>query len=424
MRAAGPFLRNRGNRATGPSSGSGEASWTGVCANRRSSFGPEPDVHQCPEWADPGFHLPREGGYGTRVLQPGASRHSHFASSLPAWCCRVFLAASGIAVVSCSTLSPLRNPTVEVGIDHPAGIGLNVTEVAFDSPQGLCSAEVVGGLTRRLVSNGVAVRSSMALAGASRSGRSLVLSLNDTVCDSEQNMSSREVERTRERTRTVDGEEETYEETYKETEFTFRTRFDAGVYVRASDPGTGGLVDARSVSRSRESSARGSGSNLPGFPSAGPLRDSATAAVEGEIARWLLPWTETVDFVFYNAEECGMDEAYAHLLRGDLPFALDASQSGIARCEEDGETEPQFRAAARYNAGMAHFIGGDHDNALRMLRTARTIDPENSQIARAVEAVLRARELEAEMREIHGGGESGDTDDERRHGGDPPIGSL
>ncbi len=350
----------------------------------------------------------------------------------------MFLAASGIAVVSCSTLSPLRNPTVEVGIEHPAAIGLNVTEVAFDSPQGLCSAEVVGGLTRRLVSNGVAVRSSTALAGASRSGtaadgvaapeahsgRSLVLGLNDTVCDSEQNLSSREVERTRERTRTVDGEEETYEETYKETEFTFRTRFDAGVYVRASDPGTGGLIDARSVSRSRESSASGSGSNLPGFPSAGPLRDSATAAVEGEIARLLLSWTEMTGFVFYNAEECGMDSAYSHLLRGDLPFALDASQSGIARYEEDAETEPQFRAAARYNAGMAYFIDGDHDNALRMLRTARTIDPENTQIARAVEAVLRARELEAEVREIHGGGDSGEADDERRHGGDPPTGSL
>ncbi len=100
--------------------------------------------------------------------------------------------------------------------------------------------------------------------------------------------------------------------------------------------------------------------------------------------------------------------AYSHLLRGDIGFTLDAALSGIARCEDDEGAEPRFRAAARYNAGIVYFIDGDHDSALRMLRAARTIDPENASIARAVEHVLRDRLLEAQVRRIHGGGESND----------------
>lgn len=72
---------------------------------------------------------------------------------------------------------------------------------------------------------------------------------------------------------------------------------------------------------------------------------------------------------------------------------MDAAMSRIARCGEDEGAEPRFRAAARYNAGIAHFIGGDHDNALLMLGAAR--------------------ELEAEVRRVHGGGE-GEAHDEGR----------
>jgi len=62
-----------------------------------------------------------------------------------AWvnCCRMLLLVSCLAAVSCSTLSPFRNPTVEVGIDHAADIGYDVTAVAFAPPQGPCSAAIV-----------------------------------------------------------------------------------------------------------------------------------------------------------------------------------------------------------------------------------------------------------------------------------------
>lgn len=330
------------------------------------------------------------------------------------------------SVVSCTTLSPFRNPTVEVGIDHPADIGFDVTTVAFAPPRGPCSAAIVGGVTRSLLSKGVNVvpdttvvagaLSDIAEPGEARSdtpaGRSLLLSVNDTVCEPEQTSTSTEVERTRERTRTVDGQEEKYTETYTTIQITRSTRFDAAVSVRAADLGTGAVVDARAIARSRSQSASGTvETTVPGFPQVGPLRTAATADAEAEVSRWLLPWTEPVNLIFYDAEECGMDTAYSLLVRGEVGLTLDAALSGIARCGDDEGTEPQFRAAAHYNAGIVYFIDGDHDNALRMLRTARTIDPENTRVAPAVEHVLRARELEAEVRRIHGGGEAGEANE-------------
>ena len=358
-----------------------------------------------------------------------------------AWvnCCRMLLLVSCLAAVSCSTLSPLRNPTVEVGIDHPADIGYDVTTVAFAPPQGPCGAAIVGGVTRSLLSKGVNVlpdttvvagaRSGIAESGVARpdtpASKSLLLGVNDTACEPEQSSSSKAVQRTRERTRTVDGKEEKYEQTYTAREITRRTRFDVGVSVRAADLGTGAVVDARAIEHFREQSASGTvDQSVPGYPPVGPLRTAATADAEEDIVRWLLPWTEPVNLVFYDAEECGMNAAYSHLLRGDIGFALDAALSGIARCGDDEGAETLFRAAARYNAGIVYFIDGDHDSALRMLRAARMIDPENASIARAVEHVLRARELEAEVRRIHGGGDVGEADNDGQSDGDPSNGSL
>ena len=333
--------------------------------------------------------------------------------------CRLLLVVASFAVVSCSTLSSLRNPKVKVEVDHPADIGLNVTKIAFAPPQGLCSASIVGGLTQSLMSKDLDVLSDMTIVAGPRVGiaedgvaqrdasddRSLLVSVNDTVCDSDRNTSYSEVKKTRKKTRTVDGKEEKYKETYTEIKITHRTRFDLGVSVRATDLDTGAVVGARNVTHSRKANASGIlGDNEPGHPPVGPLRSAATAAAEREISRWLLPWTETVNLVFYDAEECGMNTAHSHLLRGDIEPTLDAALASIALCDNSAEADAKFRAAAYYNAGIAYFIDGEHNEALRMLETAQTLDPENSQVADAVKEVLRARELLAEVRRIHGPG--------------------
>lgn len=327
----------------------------------------------------------------------------------------VLAAVSCVVLSSCSTLSTFRNPRVEVPVEHPPGIGFNVREVAFAPPGGPCSNAIVGGLTQTLLSRGVEVSTDITVVAGRENlrggvqgdgsvgetaGDSLLVTVSDTACDSENSFGSRREERTRTRTRTVDGEEEEYEEKYTVTVYTAGTRFNLGVSVRAADLDTGRVLASTFVQRSRVDTNTGT-DEVPGFPSEAPLRRGAAAAAELEIEHWLLPWTERVSLVFYDAEECGMMGAYAYLLRGDPVLAAEATQSGIAACE-DPDTDARFRAAAYYNAGILSFIGGEHDTALGMLGTALFNDPGNAVIAEAAGHVRRARDLLEEIRRIEG----------------------
>lgn len=327
----------------------------------------------------------------------------------------VLAAVACVALSSCSTLSTFRNPRVAVPVEHPPGIGFKVTEVAFAPSGGPCSSAIVGGVTQTLLASDVEVSTDITVVaeredlrggveddGSAGDGATdaLLVTVSDTACDSENNLGARREERTRERTRMVDGEEEEYEEKYTVTVFTAETRFNLGVSVRAADLDTGAVVAATSVQRFRQDSNTGT-DYVPEFPSAASLRSSATGAAALEVEHWLLPWTENVSLVFYDAEECGMAGAYVHLASGDAVLAAEATQAGIAACEEP-DTDARFRAAAHYNAGILAFIGGEHDAALDRLGTAQSIDPENATIAEAAGHVRRADELLAEIRRIDG----------------------
>lgn len=355
---------------------------------------------------------------------------------------------SSIALWSCSPLSSFRNPQVEVPIEHPPGIGLYVTQVAFAPPSGSCSNEIVGALTQTLLASGVKVSMDALAATDSRDARSprrnrepavtrsanrsiasvlpdapstpaergdgdgvtriedpsaghaLLINISDTSCDAEHNDAMSARKKTRKRKREVDGEEVEYEEEYVEITYTRETRFDLGVSVQAADWETGAIVDAKSVRRFRERANR-STSGIPNYPSEAPLRNSASHAASGEISQWLLPWTETVRLVFYDVEECRMARTYAYYMQGSSNLALQSARESVSSCG-DPQIEPRFRAAAHYNLGILYFIDGEQEAAFRTLLTAKSIDAENGAITDAVEHVQRALELMEEMHRIDG----------------------
>lgn len=198
----------------------------------------------------------------------------------------------------------------------------------------------------------------------------------------------------------MDGEEVEYEEEYVEVTYTRETRFNLGVVAQAADLKTGAVVDAKSVQRDRESTNR-STSGIPNYPSEAPLRNNASGTASVEISQWLLPWTEMVRLIFYDVEECGMVNTHVSFLQGSTNLALQPARASVASCD-DPQIEPRFRAAAHYNLGILYFIDGEQEAAFRTLLTARSIDPENGTIARAVEQVQRAMELMEEIRQIDG----------------------
>ena len=332
---------------------------------------------------------------------------------------RIVCVLTLLCTAGCSTLNAMRNPTVEVLIDHPPGVGVHITRVAFAPPAGGCSVAVVTAVTEDLLSANVDVASDVTVvANQSDLGelnvrealsvpRELLLSLRDIACTPDHDMSVRTEERTRTKTREgEDGEDEKYEETYWVTITETATRFDLGLSVRAADLATGDVVAAWAINEYAADSNRGT-DYVPDHPPVGPLRQRVVRYATSELSRWLLPWTETVSLTFYDANECEMDLTFAQVDAGNLNAADRAAARSIEVCA--GE-DVEFQAAAYYNAGMVAFIGGNLETAIHALDTARSIDPENDRAAEALGEATRAQELREEIGAIEAFEQRNDLD--------------
>ncbi|MCY4658122.1 MAG: hypothetical protein OXC80_15085 [Gammaproteobacteria bacterium] len=316
----------------------------------------------------------------------------------------IFLVLSG---GGCSTLSEIRNPDVSVKIDHPPGIGVNLKKVVFASPVGNCSTRLATIATRELMAAGVEIGTDAVMVShrteagddilRPETGVSqILLSLNDTACDSEQTSSQRKGERKRER-KNDDGETEEYKESY--TVYNRTTRFNAGVSVRAANLATGEIVSAWEI-REHTSDTNTRENAVPDYPSSSSLKDSALRLASTNLMRWLLPWSELVALTFYDAEECAMNEVYGDLASGDPGSAYASADRSIKACDS-AEIEAKFRAATYYNAGMLHFLDANHDTALELFERAAHLDPENNTVQRASSSAIRARELQEKIQRIN-----------------------
>ncbi|MCY4440334.1 MAG: hypothetical protein OXE53_09015 [Deltaproteobacteria bacterium] len=314
-----------------------------------------------------------------------------------------------VGAAGCSTLSGARNPKVQVSIDHPPGAGVNIAKVAFAPPAGGCSVAVVTAVTEGLLLANVEVASDVTVV-ASRADlgdsgpraatvppREFLLNVRDSTCEADRSTSSRTEERIRTKTRKVDGKKKKYKEKYRVTTNKATTRFDVGLSVRAADLRNGNVVAAWSIAEYAQRSNTATNAR-PAFPDAAPLRRRAVDGAREELMRWLLPWNETVRLTFYDAEECGMALTFAHVNAARLDSARKAARRGIDACAAE---DAEFRAAARYNAGMVEFISGNLDAALRAFDTAAGIDPASEHASRAAYEVNRARELQDKIHTVN-----------------------
>ncbi len=300
------------------------------------------------------------------------------------------------ALTACTTLSGYRNPRVTVEIDHPADIGVHVAEVAFAPSQGRCAAALASGLQGALRSAGVGVSRVGAWTAGSATGAPespagsgrLVVSLGQTECRANRSHTTGRKEKERKKTRTgADGKEEEYKEKYYVDTYKGTTEVTLRMWAQAHDRETGRRVGE--ITPGATESAEEEGESLS-YPPIGPLSDRATERVSEKLSRWLLPWTERATLVFYDAHECGMATTHAFVAEDDPVAALAAARDSVALCER--EEDGRFRAAARYNAGMVHFLQGNPREALRMLDAAVALDPDNAHAPKARDAAARAIE--------------------------------
>lgn len=343
-----------------------------------------------------------------RAMKAGLMTRSPTGFLIPSLILFCSINAILLFVSGCSTLSEFRNPSVSIPIDHPPGIGIHLTKAAFAPPEGNCSANLATVATRKMLDKDIEVTTDQRIVATQGDPRTvdpaqqiptkIILSLRDTRCDVERSSSARKETKTRKKTRVVDGKEEEYEEEYTVIHHTRSARFDVGVSVRASDFHSGEVVAAWEMQHS-SSDSHTDVDAIPDYPSESTLRDSALRNAGNELMRWLLPWTEKVNLVFYDAEECDMATTYSHFLAGDSASAALAADRSIEACS-DPKVELKFMAAAHYNAGLLHFFDGRYTDALELLITARSLDRQNRQVSLAFEKAGEAQQSSAELQRI------------------------
>ena len=331
---------------------------------------------------------------GRRARLPGCrSRHA----------CGAAILLVAVALSGCTAaITRLTNPSARLALTYPPEFGLLAERVAFGPPRGGCGDEIVNNLTTAFMLNGVevvdlAVFDTRVAPAAGRApgdtpgAPSLMIDINVTLCDFEQDRRTR----TAQRTATVNDERVTYEV----TEFISETTADLRASVRVTDLGTGRVRGVRTLGYSPNAERR-SDEDYPEFPSGAALVDEAIQLASVDVERLFLPWTEFESFVFFDDEICGLNTAWFTLDSGDRQGALEVSLANLERCRTDPLADDSTLARAHHNVGVAHALLHDYLAALPQFRAAARLDPGNAVFSDAVALVVAAEELAESMRRL------------------------
>lgn len=311
-------------------------------------------------------------------------------------------------------LSESFMPTIDVELEHPPSLGLDVTKVAFAKAKGECSEEFVNGLIENFVENGVEVveRQKMAqvldeidltmsgyidpedaIALGEMIGPSALVFVEVQHCRPEKRQ-------WREKVQTFEGPATRY---YAETAVHFKGS------LRIVDLATGRISTAKTVEESAVETVQGT-NGCPPYPSTTEVHGKAIRNATSEVHRMFFPWTETKSLRYFKSKKCGLDMAYRMLQIGNLEEAERQSLENLKLCKSDSKAKKKNLAGAHYNVGMSYFMRDDYDDALRHLETAYRLKP-GDRIRETVFEVKNAKAEAGEMQvwedrlvEVAGGG--------------------
>jgi len=297
--------------------------------------------------------------------------------------------------------SRLTNPDVEVTLNHPPGLGLQVDRIAFKPMRGKCSDEFTNVLIEDFVQAGMTVidrqrinavldeldlgasgyiDSATAAKIGSLIGPSALVFVNVHRCAAEQNRSHKT-------TKTKDGSYTTY--------YATTTGFFKGS-LQVVDLSTGKIFTAKTVEGQRQLQNY-SNDGYPEYPSSFEAIDQAMGQGRVQVSRLFFPWTERRQLVFFDNKKYGFKDAYQRLKIGDVEGALELSHASLEACENDPKAKAKYQYRAYYNVGILYFIQGEHQNALDFLDKAYRIKSV-AIVKQALMECRRAMALEEEMR--------------------------
>ncbi len=300
----------------------------------------------------------------------------------------------------------LGNPTIEVTITHPAGLGMQAKRVAFGAGQGQCSAELIDKIVEDFVGNQVEVvdrehltallaEHQLALSGyidttrAAEIGKILgpaaLVFVKVSRCESQQDRLSED--------------RKTYDKNRPVVRVSIaRTRSFFKATVQTVDLATGRVFAVKTIDadagRQNESPT-----GRPEFPAEFDVRDVSLQTASAQIHRLFFPWTETKKLIFFDDKEatCNLKSAYQLLKAGDQLGTLQASEDNLETCRALTTSKPKTAGHAYYNLGMAHFILNDFTQAIENFREAAKLRPGDI-VNQAIAATQEAQQYADTMR--------------------------
>lgn len=319
------------------------------------------------------------------------------------------LAAALVSPAQAQFFQRLFNPQVEVTLTHPPGLGLTVRRVVFapaeDRKSGELTAAFVADLTGasglEVIDRGrldqVLAEQKLGASGLMEEGTAVRLGrlLGAPV------LLSVKVHALRTRQVPLERKVPWKDHMGREkelVEYISRTEADLSASVQAVDCQTGKVFKALRLSAAPVEENRALGGR-PEYPAAQDVRDRAIREASRDLHRLLLPWTERRQLTFYDDRDYGMKEAYLRLRAEDPQAALRLSREARDKAQADAGARPKHRARTAYNLGICHFILGEYQEALPILREAQALEPDNDIFRESLQACRQARSLLAACRE-------------------------
>jgi tetratricopeptide (TPR) repeat protein len=316
-------------------------------------------------------------------------------------------------IVECNAqfFAELTNPKVKINIEHPAGIGLKINKIAFNSAIGgrwgdqindaliqdfvSHKAEVIDRahlnsiLAEHSFNNSGYVDQSTAVLIGKIIGPSALLSVKVIRGETEVNTS-------------LYKDEKEYNDKTKQSNtvryYIARTSAFLKVSVQTTDLTTGRIFAAKVFDYAPFIENRSS-TGRPEVPSEIAIQETAIRALVTDVSKLYFPWTEPAIVTCFNEKDGGLNQAYDALKSGDIVNATNLSQSILENCKTKSDVKEKTLSHAYYNLGLCLMIQGDYDKALENLRAGQAIKG-GSIFDETINNCLKSKVLASELQRV------------------------
>jgi tetratricopeptide (TPR) repeat protein len=299
-------------------------------------------------------------------------------------------------------------PEVQVTINHPPGLGLEVSRVAFGPEEGECSGEFIDALISDFTGSGVEVvnrRQMEALMAEHEFSLSGVVRREDAV-ELGEILGPTALVFVSVRRCTTEPTSETipvgkYEDGSTAYEYVSRRTGFFQASIQVVDLASARIDQARTVGFTIPEENR-SRNHRPPLPSEYQVLDRVMRLAVNQIHNWFFPWTEHRTLKYFDNTDCNLQLAYNLVRGGDYVAAREQSEENVRACEVYRQEKPKLFARAVYNLGMSEFLLNNYDAALAAFDQSLRIedlDPTPQAILDCRRAKESALELQQEFAE-------------------------